>query len=337
MKRGFGLLLLALACAGWWVDRPLFFACWLAAWWFFLGLMLGAMAIGCIHALSGGRWGEVLMPANRALQAPMPWLLLLFLPLLAGMHEIYPWLQGPQAGFARTWFSPPFVGVRLAVDALAWWLLTRGGEPAGPGRAAMRLMVWLLLTSLAAVDLLMSLTPGWTSSIFGWLTLTGQMSTGAAAATALAAMKIQGRDPAWRDLGNLLLMFVMLQAYLQFMQFLIIWAENLPKEISWYLPRLDTGWWMVGLSLILLQFAAPLLVLLWRANKDDPRRLARVAIGMLVMQAVGSAWLVVPSVQPHGYAAWGLLPLMIAGMGLLLFGHLLPARSPHAEPAYGRS
>jgi hypothetical protein len=131
------------------------------------------------------------------------------------------------------------------------------------------------------------------------------------------------RSPVWRDLGNLMLMYVLLQAYLQFMQFLIIWAENLPREISWYVPRLQTGWWIVGLALMLLQFAAPLLALLWRRVKDEPRHLARVAAGIVFMQAIGSVWTIVPSVQARGYAAWWLAPLAFAGMGLLLFGPLL--------------
>ncbi|HEY4067581.1 MAG TPA: hypothetical protein VGM74_11835, partial [Burkholderiaceae bacterium] len=136
-----------------------------------------------------------------------------------------------------------------------------------------------------------------------------------------------GSPPVWRDLGNRLLMNVMLLAYLQFVQLLIIWAENLPREISWYLPRLQTGWWIVGLALVLLQFTVPFLALLWRRVKDEPRRLAIVAAGLVAVQALGSAWLIVPSVQPHGGAAWWLLPLTFTGMTLLLFGHLLPVRS----------
>jgi hypothetical protein len=335
-----GALALLLSASGWWIDRPMFFAAWLAAWWFCLGLMLGAAANGRIHALTGGEWGTVLAPASRALQRQMPWLLLLFVPMLAGIPVIYPWSATPDAWaatmahpqFQQTWFSPSFFGARLLAYAFVWWWLTRRREPSPrPGRAAAALIVYTLLTSLASVDLLMSLVPAWTSSVFGWLTLISQMTAGAAAATGLAALgsthvqREAGKPPVWRDLGNLMLMYVMLQAYLQFMQFLIIWAENLPREISWYLPRLQTGWWLVGLSLMLLQFGAPMLALLWRSVKDDRRRLALVAAWIVAMQAVGAAWSVVPSVQAHGYAAWWLLPLAFGGMALLLFGHVLVA------------
>ena len=72
-------------------------------------------------------------------------------------------------------------------------------------------------------------------------------------------------------------MWLMTWAYLAFMQLLIIWAENLPREIAWYLPRLQTGWRWIGVALVLLQFALPLLALLQRAVKDRPQRLAAVA------------------------------------------------------------
>ena len=41
----------------------------------------------------------------------------------------------------------------------------------------------------------------------------------------------------FNDLGNLLLAFTMLWAYMSFSQYLIIWSGNLTEEIPWYLRR----------------------------------------------------------------------------------------------------
>jgi hypothetical protein len=346
-----GALALLASLAGRWLDPPLFFAAWLAAWWFCLGMVLGAGANLRVHALTGGRWGRALAPAACALQRRLPWLLLLFLPLLAGIDVIYPWAATPAVwaaaidhpAFQQAWFAPVFFGSRLGAYALVLWALSRGTAAAGvagaamaPGRAALGLIAYMLVTSLAAVDLLMSLVPAWTSTVFGWLAVAGQLSTGAAATIGLAALGAAGdapgpmlpaQPPVWRDLGNLLLTVVLLQAYLQFMQFLIIWSGNLPREISWYLPRLRSGWSEVGLALVLGQLVLPVLALLWRSVKDAPRRLACVAGGVVAMQALGAAWMVVPSVQARGYAAWCWLPLVFAGMTLLLFGSLPAAFS----------
>ena len=69
------------------------------------------------------------------------------------------------------------------------------------------------------------------------------------------------------DLGNLLLAFVMLWAYMSFCQFLIIWSGNLTEEIPWYLRRTRGGWQWVALALIVFHFFLPFFVLLFRENK----------------------------------------------------------------------
>ncbi len=66
-------------------------------------------------------------------------------------------------------------------------------------------------------------------------------------------------------------MWLMLWTYLAFMELLIIWAGDLPREIRWYLPRLHGGWAAVGVGLALLQFALPLLARLQRRIKDRGR------------------------------------------------------------------
>ncbi|MDY0747715.1 hypothetical protein SNE35_24645 [Paucibacter sp. R3-3] len=332
------LLLLLLFAVGWWLDRPLMAASWLGAWWFCSGLVLGAAALARIHRFTGGTWGEVLRPAIWRLGTAMPRLLLLFLPLLALLHALYPWLRQPPAGgFAKAWFAPAFVALRFAAYGIGCWWLARAPmrDSDGSGRAALWLLAWMLGGTLASADLLMSLVPGWASTVFGWLALVGQMTGGMAAAVLLTARRTT-RAP-WRDLGNLLLMFVLLQAYLQYMQFLIIWAENLPHEIAWFLPRLQSGWRWGGLALIVGQFALPLLALLWRINKDRPWRLAMIAAGLLAMQAFGTAWLVIPSVQAQGYAAWWMLPLAFGGMGFAAFGPARAWRRVTREAARGRS
>ena len=335
-----GAIALALALPGLWLDRPMFFAAWLAAWWLALGVVLGALSNAWMHRLTGGQWGVVLLPATRALARRMPWLLLLLVPLAFGLDAIYPWAQPGGAwrdalarpAFNRVWLEPTFFELRLAAYAGVWWWLARPAAlrapQSGQARSAASLLLHAVVTSLAAIDLLMSLLPVWYSTGFALLVLAGQMVAGSAFTIGLtaryrAAHVVAAAAPAppvWRDLGNLLLTWVLIWAYLGFMQLLIIWAENLPREIAWYLPRLDTGWRGVGIALVLLHFALPLLALLWRALKDRPARLAPIAFGLLGTSALQAAWLVLPSVAPHSLDGWWLLPLLLAGMGALLFG-----------------
>jgi hypothetical protein len=107
-----------------------------------------------------------------------------------------------------------------------------------------------------------------------------------------ALMLVAGRPPLEatilpnqrRDLGNLLLAFVMMWAYLSFSQFMIIWSENLPEEIPWYLNRTRGGWQWIALALVLLQFTLPFLLLLSREAKmnHDPYRRAMLSMRFMI-------------------------------------------------------
>lgn len=350
--RAIGLLLLALALPGLWVDARMFFASWLVAWWFWLGVVLGGLANVWIQRLSGGRWGEVLRPVALLAARRLPVLLLLFLPMVAGMSLLYVWMRDPSGQWAHAltrpafpvaWLQPRFFWVRSVIYAALWWWLSRPAAMAGKGRAAGALVIYLISGTLASVDLLMSLVPGWYSTAFGLVVLSGQCLGGTGLTVLLLAFGAPGqvpqpaphKPPLWRDFGNLLLMWLMTWAYLAFMEFLIIWAENLPHEIAWFVPRLQTGWVAVALALVVLQLALPLLALLMRALKDKPQRVGAIAAWLLGTQLLNTAWLVLPSVAPGNALGWWLVPLLTAGMGLLLFGRVpaeLAARSQVFEP-----
>jgi cytochrome bd-type quinol oxidase subunit 2 len=78
----------------------------------------------------------------------------------------------------------------------------------------------------------------------------------------------------------------------------IIWAGNLPDEISWYLRRLNTGWKYVALALVIFHFAVPFALLLSRDLKRNARRLARVAVLLLLMRYVDLLWWIAPNSLP---------------------------------------
>ena len=102
----------------------------------------------------------------------------------------------------------------------------------------------------------------------------------------------------FQDLGNLLLAFVMLWAYVSFSQYLIIWSGNLPVEIPWYLHRGTNGWQWIAALLALFHFAIPFLLLLGRANKRGKAFLAGIAIAVVAMRWVDTYWLIAPAFFP---------------------------------------
>jgi hypothetical protein len=126
----------------------------------------------------------------------------------------------------------------------------------------------------------------------------------------------------FHDLGNIMLAFVMLWAYVAFSQFLIIWSGNLPGELPWYVKRLKGGWgWFAG-ALILFHFALPFLLLLARANKRRIGTLASIAVGMMVMRLIDLYWIVTPAFharEVHFHWMDALAPLGVGGVWLSYF------------------
>ncbi|HWT72235.1 MAG TPA: hypothetical protein VN361_08620 [Oxalicibacterium sp.] len=335
MKRqhiAFAALLVGVAAClfAWRVDAAALLAAYLAAWWFCIGLLLGGLANVWLHNLTGGEWGEAIR-APLLRNARWMWLAtLLFLPIAFGVSHLYPWAQVEGAahlrqalsapGFKSTWLQPGFFLVRSAVYLLIWCALAGFSMQPSLQRArlfsAFALIVYGFTVSLAAVDWIMSLMPLWYSSAFGLLAGTAQMLAAMALAIVYA---IRGGAPpsTLRDLGNLLLMYVMTWAYLAFVQFLIIWAENLPHEIGWYLVRVRDGWLGLAWALALLLFFVPQLVLLSRRAKETPSVLGALALGVLAMSMFYTWWLILPSVSAVSHSWLWLAPLPLVALGAL--------------------
>jgi hypothetical protein len=324
MKRILPLLAIAiLVWIGWSVDPRALLAGWLAACWFGAGILLGGLANVWLHQLTGGAWGEAIRaPLLRAARW-LPLVCLLFLPLLAGLHYLYPWtgMHGdarPEQAFRHWWLSPGFFILRALACLLLWsvlaWIEIRATRRSAL-RAAACLLLWVFSSGLAAVDWIMSLQPEWYSSVFGWLAGAGQMLGGMALALLLVdRAALRERLP---DLANLLLMYVMIWGYLSYTQFLIIWAADLPREIAWYLRRSEPQWLVLAWVLVVFHLAAPLLLLLVRRAKRAPRLMGVLAGALLAAHLLDCWWLVLPSVEHLDMRGLWLAPALVLAFGLL--------------------
>jgi hypothetical protein len=192
----------------------------------------------------------------------------------------------------------------------------------GPG-----LILWGMAVSFAMIDWVMSLEPAWFSTIYGMIFMI------VAALTAMSFIVFalrrlvdddRGREirekatpGQFNDLGNLMLAFTMLWAYLSFSQFLIIWAGNIKDEIPWYITRAFGSWGKLAVVLIVLHFALPFLLLLQRNFKRRVHRLSVVAALLLVLSVVDVYWLMVPAYEkdgPHlGSLIWDIFYLVVIG------------------------
>jgi hypothetical protein len=363
----------AASLAGWFLDPTQFMQSYLMAYMLWLGVTLGCLALGMVHQLSGGAWGVVIRRPIGAAARVLPVMTLLFLPIALGMTRLYPWTNADLVAHDEAlrhkhlYLNPPFFLARAAVYFLVWnglsfflnaWSLEQDRSP-DPGLSrrmqklsAAGLLGYGLTITFASFDWLMSLEPHWFSTIYGVLIMGGQ-GLSALAFLVVALVWLSRRPPLDRivapahfhDLGNLMLAFVMLWAYFSFSQYLIIWSGNLPAEITWYVHRLQPGWRVVGVMLILFHFAVPFVLLLSRAVKRDPSMLVKVAGAVLVVRLVDLYWLIAPEFhQPGIVVSWldVVLPLTLGAIWLGCFVQqlrgraILPVHDPEFDEALGR-
>lgn len=263
------------------------------------GIILGCLLLALITPLIRGRWQVLLSPGTR-LGVSGVWLIVpMLLPVLVGMAWLYPWVQVHDAGFRGVWLSPWFFIARTLLYGVAFVVL-RQLRPA-PG-----LILLVLVSSLASVDWLMSLQPGFTSSLFGLLVIARQLLSGLAfAGLCVLCWNVVPLPAAQRSvLRGLLVTALAFWAYLHFMQYLIVWSVNLEHETQWYRVREQGGWdWITALLV-----GGQLVCLLGLASPWGPRGLVWGCGAILLLAGVESIWISLPSV----FASVEPGPLLIA-------------------------
>ena len=230
----------------------------------------------------------------------------------AGQLEQY--VDSQDATFKQRWLNPAAFTIRMAIYFTLWIVLglvlaigsTRQDETGSAklayglnGLSGVGLVIYFLSMSFALIDWGMSLEPAWYSTLYGVLLIIGQGISAIAFMILIAAIisrrgEVEGLDKpeTFNDLGNLLLAFTMLWAYLSFSQFLIIWAGNLAEEIPWYMRRLHGGYEWVGRFLIVFHFIVPFLVLLARPLKRNISALWKIAALVLFTHLIDDFWLI---------------------------------------------
>ena len=349
-----GLVFSVIAALGAWLRPDEFFRAYLLAFMAWLGITLGSMAILMLRHLTKGAWGMVIRRILGAAMRCVPLMIALFIPLLFGIHRLYIWAR-PLEGIAdkhlrehlqditKTYLTVNGFIVRAAIYLAIWWALSffltkwsaeqdhppmrdnsaRFKALSGPG-----LILYGFTITFAVIDWIMSIDPSWISTIFGLSFLIGQVL--AALCFAVVVERILFRYKPMSELlkpeqvqdhGKFMLTFIMMWAYFAFSQWLIIWAGNLPEEITWYMRRLHGGWGYVGLFVVLFHFAVPFVFLISRPFKRDITRLVWLAVWLLLMRYVDLFWIIEPNFSATFNVTWldVVVPIAMGGLWLAYF------------------
>jgi hypothetical protein len=344
------------------VSSQKFFQAYLLAYMLCVGLTLGCLAWLMIQHVTGGAWGTVIRRPLEAGTRTLPLMAVLFIPLAYRMSRLYVWTDPAVVSkephlqkLAAAYLNPHDFVWRAVFYFVIWGLLvyflnrysveqdkplTRDVGKSIRKVSAPGLVIYALTVSFAIIDWVMSLDPHWVSTIYPLIFVVGQCLS------ALCLMIIVERilssySPTLlflkpkevHDHGKFMLAFIMLWAYFSFSQLLIIWAGNLPDEITWYMRRLHGGWQCVGLFIAAFHFAVPFLFLLSRTFKRDPMKLVWLALWMLFMRWVDLLWHIEPtfhvtlsSVSAAELAAWIVVPVGMGGLWLAFFFYNLKQR-----------
>jgi hypothetical protein len=194
----------------------------------------------------------------------------------------------------------------------------------GPG-----IVVYSVTMTAVVLYWVMSLDPTWYSSIYGLLFLVGQgyqvLALGIFVSLALSKgepFKTLLRQTEQHDLGKFAFAFVMLNIYLAFSQFLIIWSGNLPEEIPWYLDRIRGHWGIIITLDFIFHWLIPFTMLLSRDIKRNKKRLMGVCAWMIFAKAFDLFWLIEPNFKDAArnlHFSWGILEYIAVPTAMTAF------------------
>jgi hypothetical protein len=341
---------------------------YLIAFMAWLGLTLGSLALIMLQHMTGGAWGLVGRRVWEAATRTLPLMFVAFLPVAFGIPHLYNWAQPANLAkdphlqeIAHSYLNAHWFVYRAILYFAIWSFLInllnrwsaqqdsydfdtlRFRQLSAPG-----LILYAFSISFAAIDWVMSLQARWISTIYGMIFMVGQALSALCFLLVIEAIFSKRKpmseylhETEVHDHSKLTLAFVMLWAYFNFSQFLIIWAGNLPEEITWYFQRLHNGWQYIGLFLAVFHFAVPFGILLGRHFKRHTQTMVWIAVWLMLMRLVDLWWNIDPVFYPR-ISASGLLwavvcAIAIGGLWLAYFfrnlrsAPLLPLLAPGTD------
>ena len=369
---GVGAIALALSLFGAVLSPGAFYQSYLVSFLFVLGLALGSLGLVMLQHLTAGHWGVIIRRPLESATRTLPLLAVLFVPIaLFGMKYLYgEWLdpkmllKEPLSQFQQSYLTRGGYITRAVVYFALWlalmfifniWskqqdihredraLRRRLKMLAGPG-----IILYVFAMSFAAIDWVMSLSPHWASTIYGFIFVGGQLISSMSFIIAVVVLLsrtqpfssiLQPRH--LHDLGKLLLAFVMLWAYFAFSQLLIIWSGNQPEEISFYRTRLYGEWGVVAVIVVVFHFFVPFFLLLSQDFKRNAKVLPKIAAWLIFMRLVDLFWMTRPEFTSSAVPTWldFVLPVALGGLWLGFFAFnlkqcpLLPLGDPDLAEA----
>ena len=179
------------------------------------------------------------------------------------------------------------------------------------------MIIFGFTTPIWAFDTIMSLEAHWFSTMFGWYNFAAMWVSGLCVITLIVILMKKAGYLSWvnenhlHDLGKFFFAFSMFWTYIWFSQFLLIYYANIPEETVYFYKRWEPEylpWFWLN---ILINFVAPILILMARDSKRQMNRLMFVCIMLLCGHWLDYYMMIMPgTVESH--RGFGIIEIGIA-------------------------
>jgi hypothetical protein len=255
----------------------------------------------------------------------------------------------------------------LVITILNYWSVQRDNDPAAGTQASFdkwrvrfenlsgpSILLYVILMTDFVIVFVKSLDVTWYSSVYGLQFLVAQgyavLALGILTLILLSRyepMKSLFRVTEQHDMGKLAFAFTMLNIYLTFAEFLIIWSGNVPDEIPWYLHRIHGGWWTICSLDVICHWVIPFCLLLSRDIKRSKHKMIWLCTFMICARLIDMFWLIEPNFKDAasnlhisgniGILAYVTVPISVVAFWAVFYlselkkRPLLNVNDPHTE------
>lgn len=321
---------------------------------FFLLICLASVFILSATTLAQGAWIVAFRRIPEAIGS-IVWVL----ALIAGIvlltlvwtdnHHIYHWLQDGYIpknslnGLKNFFLSKPFFSIWTIVVLALWsWFgikirelsLRQDTEAKGSTKTYWKNFnvsagfVFVFALSLASTIpwlWIMSLDAHWFSTMFSWYTFASSFVSGMSMIMLwILYTKRHGyleivTDEHIHDVGKFMFAFSIFWTYLWFSQFMLIWYANIPEETIYFKIRMHGPYKFFYWINIILNFVAPILILMPRPNKRNYFVVALVAVVILLGHWIDFYQMVMPAtVGANWHIGWFEIGIVCGFVGLVI-------------------
>lgn len=363
-----GAIGLLLSVIGYFINSEQFFHSYLVALVFWVSIAVGGLFLAMLHHITGATWSVVIRRFYENTLSVLPYLFILFIPLLFGIHDLYQWSHkdvvaaDPMLLRKSGYLNSGFFAIRTVLYFAVWILLGRSlfndsiqqdiaKQPTflikSKKLSAPGVILYAITFTFASFDWLMSLDAHWYSTIFGVYVFGGSTLAVLAFITfVLLLLRNNGvldkvvTVEHYHDLGKLLFTFCIFWAYIAFSQYFLIWYANIPEETIWFQHRWIGTWKIVSLVIAFGLFVIPFFSLMVRANKRNLAFLSVMSLWILLMHWFDIYWIVMPDLHHKGaHFSWMDVTTFLGVGGIfmwafwrkLISSSLVPVNDPYLQ------